>query len=81
MIEIVWSGNSEYSLGKKYALYEEAGVREYWLMHPLEEVVFRYVLGPDGKFVGLAPRGSDNERIESMCFPDVRIDGRELFGA
>ena len=78
VIEILSPGNSKREIRDKYALYEEAGVREYWVVNPLEEHVLRYVLR-DGTYIGLAPRTSDDERIESEVFPEVVLTGAELF--
>ncbi len=35
---------------QKRLLYERKGVREYWLVHPLDEMVTVFVLGNDGKY-------------------------------
>ncbi len=34
----------------KRLLYERMGVREYWLVHPIDELVTVFVLGADGTF-------------------------------
>ncbi len=41
-------GNSKRELDDKFALYEEAGVREYCIVHPLDRAVYRYVLNDAG---------------------------------
>ena len=37
IIEIVSPGNSKREMKTKYELYEENGVREYWIANPLEK--------------------------------------------
>ena len=44
IIEILSPGNSKKELKNKYELYQEAGVREYWLVHPQDEYVIINVL-------------------------------------
>lgn len=34
IIEILSPSTAYYDLGRKYKVYEEAGVKEYWLIHP-----------------------------------------------
>ncbi len=79
VIEILSPGNSKRELRDKYRLYEESGVREYWVVRPLERSVQRFVLVEAGHFVGLAPTIDDDEAIEVSLFEDLTIDGRRLF--
>ncbi len=55
-------GNSKKELDKKYTYYEEAGVREYWVLYPLEKTILRFVLNEEGIYIGLAPRSVDSKR-------------------
>ena len=77
--EIVSPGNSKKELDQKFALYEEAGVREYWIVHPLDRSVLRYVLNDEGTFVGLSPKTEDSEAIELTVFPGVALAGADIF--
>ena len=78
VIEILSPGNSTREMRAKYDLYEEAGVREYWVVDPERSIVLRYVLR-DGAYVGLAPRGIDDDDIEAGEFEGFRIAGAEVF--
>jgi Uma2 family endonuclease len=49
IVEIISPGNSRVELQNKYELYEEFGVREYWVVHPTDCTVLIYTL-IDGKF-------------------------------
>jgi len=49
VIEILSPGNNKKELQNKYEVYEEAGVLEYWIIHPFEETFLKYVL-IDGRF-------------------------------
>ena len=42
VIEILSPGNSRHEMKDKFDLYQEAGVQEYWLVQPQEEVVLVY---------------------------------------
>lgn len=78
VIEILSPGNSKREVRDKHALYEEAGVREYWLVHPLDRHILRYVLR-DGTFVGLAPRTEDDEAIAAEALPGFSVAGEVVF--
>ncbi len=47
VIEILSPGNSRKEMNQKFSLYEEAGVLEYWLVQPLDECLFQYILQND----------------------------------
>lgn len=49
IIEIISPGNSRVELQNKYELYEEFGMREYWIVHPTDCTVLLYTL-VEGKF-------------------------------
>jgi Uma2 family endonuclease len=55
IIEILSPGNSRKEMKEKYEIYEEVGVKEYWLIHPEEQMVQRFVLNEQGKYIGLQP--------------------------
>lgn len=52
VIEILPTGNSSYEVNTKFALYEEAGVKEYWLINPVEENLVVFILNNEGRFNG-----------------------------
>ena len=78
VIEILSPGNSKREVRDKYALYEEAGVGEYWVVDPLGRHVLRYVLR-EGTYVGLAPRTEDDEAVEAATFAGFAIPGARVF--
>jgi len=77
IIEILSPGNSKKEMGIKFDLYEENGVKEYWLVEPGEKVIYMYVL-QKGKFTGLRPFTEDDE-VCSVLFPDLKFPVKELF--
>jgi Uma2 family endonuclease len=44
VVEILSSGNNKKELQNKYEVYEEAGVLEYWIVHPQEKTFLKYTL-------------------------------------
>ena len=44
IIEILSKGNSRREMKIKYALYQESGVTEYWLVYPEEQAIYQFVL-------------------------------------
>ncbi len=44
VVEILSPSNSEKELKTKYDLYEESGVREYWVVSPGDKTLLKYVL-------------------------------------
>lgn len=57
---------------KKQTLYERHGVREYWLVHPLDRVVTRYVWR-DGHFLPPAIEAAAG-KTPVQCLPGLEID-------
>jgi len=77
VVEILSPGNRQREMDDKFDLYQEAGVQEYWLVQPVEEVVLVYSLNEKGQFMGLKPA---IDFVVSPLFPDLKIDLREVFG-
>ncbi len=76
VIEILSPGNSRREMNEKFELYQEAGVQEYWLVEPAEEIVLVYVLNEQDKYIGLKPA---TDFVVSPLFPDLNIDITEVF--
>jgi len=78
MIEILSPGNTRKEMREKYEVYEENGVKEYWLVEPQDKCVFVYVLNEAGKYIGLQPV-TDEDILTSTVFPDLHIDLSRVF--
>lgn len=50
VVEILSPGNNKKELINKYEVYEESGVKEYWIVSPSDKSFFRYILDHQGKF-------------------------------
>lgn len=78
IVEILSPGNTKKEMKHKYDAYEEAGVKEYWLIQPDDRNVFPFVLNDQGKFIGLHPL-TDEDILISVVFPDLHVDLSKLF--
>ena len=77
IIEIISPHTSKKDLTKKYEVYEEAGVREYWIVFPKEEIIETYVLA-GSKF----RRGETfvkADQTSPAIFPGLTFSMEEIF--
>ncbi len=79
VIEILSRGNSKKEMQLKYQLYQESGVKEYWLVYPGEKAVHQFVLDEDTEKYQLIAMYSGEDIATPQLFPDCQIDLREVF--
>lgn len=61
----------------KYKLYEKAGVKEYWLIAPVNESVEIYLLSTDHYiFKGVFTKG---DMITADSLPDLELNLEQIF--
>lgn len=65
VVEICTPGTTSADRGDKFVLYETIGVREYWLIDPVRELVDFYHLGTDSLYDAFRPdlAGRFNSRV------------------
>jgi Uma2 family endonuclease len=78
IVEILSPGNSKKEMKIKYALYEEAGVQEYWVVFPSEYVLQQFVLNGKGKYE-LKNSFVEDEIFTAHIFPDLQVDLGQIF--
>ncbi len=78
VVEILSKGNANKEMRLKFELYEEAGVREYWVADPERQLVHLFQLGSDERYLP-AQIFLRDDVLQSAIFPDLRIDLREVF--
>lgn len=78
IVEILSPGNSTKEMREKFRVYEEAGVREYWIVNPVEKIVLVYIPDANGKYIGLAPV-TEEDLLHSHIFPTLVINLKEVF--
>jgi len=76
VIEITSPRTAKNDFNEKYNLYEEAGVREYWIVQPKEKAVNVYVL-EEGHYALVDVYESTD--IPCRIFPDLIISHERLF--
>lgn len=79
IIEIVSKSTAKKDTHAKYALYEESGVQEYWLVFPSEQIVHQFVLNEETKKYQLIAMFANDEIISPALFSDLKIDLAEVF--
>lgn len=77
VVEILSPSTAKMDWKDKYALYEEAGVREYWIVNPDDALVHVFRL-TDGKF-RLDGTYSAEDTLKIGIFEDVTIDLKNVF--
>ena len=77
VIEIISPSTASIDNIKKRALYEESGVKEYWLLHPTDRILTIYNLKENCYEKPLIY--ADNQKVASLLFPDLIIDLAEIF--
>ena len=76
-IEILSPSTDKKDLTVKKDLYERSAVREYWVFHPIDKIVFVYKL-EGGKYNNPEILGSD-DILKSIVLSDLEIDLKEIF--
>ncbi len=77
VIEILSPGNVKKEIKDKYEIYQEAKVKEYWLIYPAEQVLQVYILEKD-KYIGLRPL-TTGDIYKSKVLKDFEISVETIF--
>lgn len=78
IIEILSKGNSRREMKIKYDLYQESGVKEYWLVYPEEQAIYQFVLNNDKQYQ-LKQMYANDDIASPHLFPELLIDVNEVF--
>jgi len=78
VVEVLSPGNSRHEVRTKYEVYEEAGVKEYWLIHPTEETVAVFLLNEEKRYDG-ARMYADDDVLNSYAVTGFSINVSEIF--
>ncbi|MGI9951819.1 Uma2 family endonuclease [Moorellaceae bacterium AZ2] len=77
VVEILSPSTAYYDLRHKYRVYEKSGVKEYWVVDPMEKSIQLFILG-EGKFKldqEIQVRGT----IHSRVIEGFAVDAADLF--
>ena len=78
IIAILSPGNSAKEMKDKYSIYEESGVKEYWIIYPGEKSIMRFVLNEQEKYIGLQPLTKD-DIISTPILEGLEMSLAEIF--
>ena len=79
IIEIVSPGNTARDTKIKFDLYEESGVREYWIVYPGVKTVAAYLL-KDGQYK-LSAEYAEPGPVPVQVLPGLALEWAEIFEA
>jgi Uma2 family endonuclease len=77
IVEVLSPGNNRYDLHDKYDIYQEAGVKEYWIVDPVKASV-QVSLLEEGRF-GPAGVCTGDQPLQPRCLPGFSIAVKDLF--
>lgn len=77
IVEILSPGTSKKDKTLKFDLYEENGVREYWIIDPIDKSALIYV-AENGKFIGKKPV-TEGDILKSFIFPELEFNLSQIF--
>jgi Uma2 family endonuclease len=79
VIEIRSSSTAKKDLDEKYHLYEESGVKEYWVVFPDEKIISVYLLNQEKVEYELLKHFDKGEKVKVNVLEDLVIDLDYIF--
>lgn len=79
VVEILSPGNNKKEVKIKYDLYEEFGVKEYWVVYPVERTIIRYILNNEGKFITEGGALTFGDKITTPILPGFELALDDVF--
>ena len=79
IIEIVSPKNSKRDVKDKFEIYQEHGVREYWIVNPNDENVTVFILDDKSKFQFVGMYAGDDKIPVNIFNGDLKIDLEDVF--
>jgi Uma2 family endonuclease len=80
VIEILSPETANRDLKEKFLLYQKAGVKEYWVVHPTDRTVMAFTLGK-GNAYGAPSTFIPGDQAPVATLPGLRIDLSQLFAS
>ncbi|MBE0639818.1 MAG: Uma2 family endonuclease [Bacteroidales bacterium] len=79
IIEIVSPKNSQRDIKDKFEIYQEHGVREYWIVNPNDENVNVFLLDESGKYQFVGMYAGDDKIPVNIFNGDLKVDLTQVF--
>jgi Uma2 family endonuclease len=77
IVEIISPSSSKIDLQDKFALYQETGVVEYWVVFPMDKLIQQFVLVNE-KYE-LHAVYNDKDTATSFLFPELNVNLEDVF--
>jgi Uma2 family endonuclease len=77
VVEILSPSNNSVEINKKFDLYEQSGVKEYWIVSPQDNTFWVSIL-IDGQYITSRPMAA-GKIFTSTVFPEFSLDLKGLF--
>jgi Uma2 family endonuclease len=77
IVEILSPSNFKVDVFDKFKIYEEAGVREYWIANPIEKYIQQFVLNESSQQYELLNFAT--EQLTAAIFPSLVVNVAEVF--
>ena len=78
IVEILSLSTAKKDMTEKFTLYEESGVKEYWIAHPEEKTIIVFILQENGKYDTGTVYGSEGQ-IPVHIFDNYPIKLNDIF--
>ncbi|TDT58390.1 Uma2 family endonuclease [Fonticella tunisiensis] len=78
VMEIVSPSTASIDYIKKLALYEKNEIKEYWIVHPTDEIVMVYKLNENKRY-GRPEIYSKEDKVKIGIFEDLLLDLNKVF--
>lgn len=78
IIEVLSPSTASHDLIRKLRQYEHHGVREYWVVHPVDRVVMMWQLGGDGRYGAVLIEETRGAQASAL-FPELVLEWDVLF--
>jgi len=78
IVEILSPSTFKKDIYEKFALYEESGVKEYWIVHPKDQTITVFLLQENGKYdAGITYE--EKGKVPVNIFDNYPIDLEDIF--
>jgi Uma2 family endonuclease len=78
VVEIVSPATAQRDMKEKFLAYERFGVKEYWIIHPMEQILMVFKRQPGGRY-GRPDVYSPGDKVEPGVLPGFSIDLSTVF--
>jgi len=78
VVEVLSLSTAKKDMTEKFTLYEEFGVKEYWIVNPDEQAILSFILQESGKY-NEGTLYSLEEKIPVYIFDNYLIDLNDIF--